>query len=146
MPRIFFILLRFRCKTFKTFMNFVWMEVFVSRGEISLYTLLLIFGSLSELKKISFAIKGLYEIDSKFASGVILEYLSILAKLPCVIFSLRYYGPVPRSKHFSLKCFTSFQSTLRWSNMAWQKSSFMKIFLLFGIFGILQYFDLVLTI
>ena len=80
MPRIFFILLRFRCKTFKTFMNFVWIEVFVSRGEILLYTLLLIFGSLSELKKNSFAIKRLYEIDSKFASGVILEYLNILAK------------------------------------------------------------------
>ena len=60
----------FFTKTFKTFTNFDWIEVFiVSRGEISLEKL--ISGSFSELKKISFTVKGLYEIDSKFASGAI---------------------------------------------------------------------------
>ena len=59
-------------KTFKTFTNFVWIEIFfVKRRNI---TKKLISGSLSELKKLSFTVKGLYDIDSKFASGAILVF------------------------------------------------------------------------
>ena len=67
----------FTCKTEKPFLQrhsklsqiSFGMKYFVSRREISLQKL--ISGSLSELKKLSFTVKGLYDIDSKFASGAI---------------------------------------------------------------------------
>ena len=59
-------------ETFKTFTNFVWIEIFcVMRRNIT--TKLNIWIAF-RIKKIIIHCKGLYDIDSKFASGPILVF------------------------------------------------------------------------
>ena len=57
-------------KTFKTFTNFVWTEIFCVKRR-NMTTKINIWIAF-RIKKISFTVKGLYDIDSKFASGAIL--------------------------------------------------------------------------
>ena len=82
-------------KTFKTFTNFVWIEIFyVKRRNIIIKVNIWI---VFRIKKLSFTVKWLYDIHSMFASGAILvfhgisfskKYLKTLAKqYPVLSFS-----------------------------------------------------------
>ena len=59
-------------KTFKTFTNFVWNKIFCvkTRNITTKINIWIAF----RIKKLSFTVKGLYDIDSKFASGAILVF------------------------------------------------------------------------
>ena len=62
-------------KTLKTFTNFVWIETFcVKRRNITIKINIWIN---FRIKKLSFTVKGLYDIDLKFASGSILVFHGI---------------------------------------------------------------------
>ena len=60
-------------KTFKTFTNFVWIEtIYVKRRNITIKINIWI--AFRNKKKISFTVKTLYDIDSRFTPGFILVF------------------------------------------------------------------------